>query len=91
MLRPHPHAYQKTKKGSPTWHMVDVEFESRAKHFVSLSVLKGIPTGDTPEYLSAGDVDAIKGPLQIVYTMCKAFGGLLFMRVQGWRYLIVEG
>jgi hypothetical protein len=41
--------------------MVDVEFKSRAKHFVPLSVLKGIAVGDTPEYLTAGDVDAIKG------------------------------
>ena len=41
--------------------MVDVEFKSRAKHFVPLSVLKGIAAGDTPEYLTTGDVDAIKG------------------------------
>ena len=41
--------------------MVDVEFKSRAKHFVPLSMLKGIPAGDIPEYLTAGDVDAIKG------------------------------
>ena len=41
--------------------MVDVEFKSRARHFVPLSVLKRIPAGDIPEYLTAGDVDAIKG------------------------------
>ena len=42
--------------------MVDVEFKSRAKHLVPLSVLKSIAAaGDTPEYLTAGDVDAIKG------------------------------
>jgi len=41
--------------------MVDVEFRSRAKHFVPLSVLKGIAAGDMPEYLTTGDVDAIKG------------------------------
>ena len=41
--------------------MVDVEFKSRAKHFVPLSVLKGIAAGDTPEYLTTGDIDAIKG------------------------------
>ena len=54
---------QKTKKESPTWHMVDVKFKSRAKHFVSLHVLKGIAGGDmgVPEYLTSEDVDAIKG------------------------------
>ena len=41
--------------------MVDVEFKSRAKHLVPLSVLKGIAAGDTPEYLTTGDVNAIKG------------------------------
>jgi len=57
----HPYFDAKTKKDSPTWHMVDVEFKRRAKHFVPLSALKGIPTGDIPGYLTAGDVDAIKG------------------------------
>lgn len=54
---------QKTKRDAPTWHMVDVEFKSRAKYFVSLSVLKGIAAGDiiTPEDLTSEDVDAIKG------------------------------
>jgi hypothetical protein len=41
--------------------MVDVEFQNRANHFVPLSVLKGIAAGDAPEYLTTGDVDAIKG------------------------------
>ena len=41
--------------------MVDAEFKSRAKHFVPLSVLKNIAAGDAPEYLTAEDVDAIKG------------------------------
>ena len=41
--------------------MVDVEFKSRAKHFVPLSVLKGIVAGGIPGYLTAEDVDAIKG------------------------------
>jgi len=41
--------------------MVDIEFKSRAKHFIPLSVLKGIAAGDTPEYLTSGDVNAIKG------------------------------
>ena len=83
-----PRAYQKTKKDSPTWHMVDVEFTRRAKHFVPLSVLKGIPAGNVPEYLTAGEVDAIKG-LSRLYR--DGASGLLFTRVQGWRYLIVEG
>ena len=41
--------------------MVDVEFQNRANHFVPLSLLKGIAAGDAPEYLTTGDVDAIKG------------------------------
>jgi len=45
--------------------MVDVKFKSRATHFIPLSVLKGIAAGDTPEYLTAGDVDAIKGHLRL--------------------------
>jgi len=45
--------------------MVDVEFKSRAKHFVPLAVLKGIAAGDTPEYLSPGDVDVIKGHFRL--------------------------
>ena len=45
--------------------MVDVEFKSRAEHFVPLSLLKGIAAGDTPEYLTTGDVDAIKGHLRL--------------------------
>ena len=45
--------------------MVDVEFKSRAKHFVPLSVLKAIPAGDIPEYLTAEDVDAIKGRFRL--------------------------
>lgn len=55
---------QKTKKDSPTWHMVDVEFKSRARHFVPLSVLKSIAAGDkasAPVYLTSEDLDAIKG------------------------------
>ena len=68
--------------------MVDVEFKSRAKHLVSLSVLKGIPAGDVPEYLTAGDIDAIKGSSRLCRVQAS---GLLSTRVQGWRYLIVEG
>ena len=45
--------------------MVDVEFRSRAKHFVPLSVLKGIAAGDIPEYLTTEDVDAIKGHFRL--------------------------
>ena len=41
--------------------MVDVEFRSRAKHFIPLSVLKGIAAGDSPEYLTPENVGAIKG------------------------------
>ena len=55
---------QKTKKDSPTWYMVDVEFKSRAKHFVPLSVLKNIAVVvGTLDYLTSEDVDAIKGHL----------------------------
>jgi len=46
--------------------MVDVEFKSRAKHFVSLYALKGISAGETPPgCLTTGDVDAIKGHLHL--------------------------
>lgn len=55
--------FQKTKKDAPTWYMVDVEFKSRAKHFVPLSVLKSIAVEDTQECLTSEDVDAIKGDL----------------------------
>lgn len=41
--------------------MVDVEFKSRARNFIPLSVLKGIAAGDTPDYMTSGDVAAIKG------------------------------
>ncbi|KAF9782976.1 DUF55-domain-containing protein [Thelephora terrestris] len=57
----HPYFDTKTKKDSPTWYMVEVEFKSRASHFVPLSVLKGIPAGNVPEYLTTEDVEAIKG------------------------------
>lgn len=41
--------------------MVDVKFQSRAKHFVPLSVLKGITAENCQEYLTSDDVNAIKG------------------------------
>lgn len=45
--------------------MVDVGFQSRTKHFIPLSVLKGFAAGDIPEYLTASDADAIKGRLRL--------------------------
>ncbi|KAF9653440.1 DUF55-domain-containing protein [Thelephora ganbajun] len=57
----HPYFDAKAKKDSPTWYMVDVEFKSRTKCFVSLSVLKGVAAGGAPGYLTSGDIDAIKG------------------------------
>lgn len=57
-----PDVIQKSKKESPTWYMVDVEFKSRAQHFVPLSVLKSVAAGEyTPECLTPEDVDAVKG------------------------------
>lgn len=52
--------------------MVDVQFNSRAKHFVPLSVLKGIAAGSIPEHLTAGDVDAIKGA--VLFVLSQASG-----------------
>ena len=68
--------------------MVDVEFKSRATHFVPLSVLKSIVAGDTPECLTSEDVDVIKGHFAHV----KACGLLLMhMHAQVWRFSIVGG
>ncbi|KAI6130280.1 DUF55-domain-containing protein [Pisolithus croceorrhizus] len=57
---------QKTDKEAPKWFMVDVKFVSRAAHFVSLSLLRGIAgvsSLDIPEeiaYVGSDGLAAIK-------------------------------
>ena len=62
--------------------MVDVQFKSRAKHFVPLSVLKSIatatPGADAPGYLTSEDIDAIKG--HFTYTQSKLMTYRLYAR-----------
>lgn len=54
---------QKTDKEKPKWYMVDVKFQRRVTHFVSLSLLKRIASGETDDvaYLDVDDVASIKG------------------------------
>lgn len=58
---------QKTDKSDPRWHMVDLQFTTRAKHFVSLALIKRIASGpDIPppdsdyEYIGKDGIRAIK-------------------------------
>jgi hypothetical protein len=48
---------QKTDPENPKWYMVDLTFRARAKHFVSLSLLKRI--GATTSVGPPSDVDYI--------------------------------
>jgi len=41
----HPYFDPKTDKDNPKWYMVDLTFQSRLPHFVSLSLLKRIALG----------------------------------------------
>jgi len=60
----HPYYDPKSKEESPTWYMVDVEFEQRLKHMVSLKTLQALASHTKPpselEYLSQEQLDAIK-------------------------------
>ncbi|KAI6163178.1 DUF55-domain-containing protein [Pisolithus thermaeus] len=62
----HPYYDPKTDKEAPKWFMVDVMFVSRAAHFVSLSLLRGIAgvsSLDVPEeiaYVGSDGLAAIK-------------------------------
>lgn len=62
----HPYYDPKTDKEAPKWFMVDVKFVSRAAHFVSLSLLRGIAgvsSLDIPEeiaYVGSDGLAAIK-------------------------------
>ena len=64
--------------------MVDVKFKSRAKHFVPLSVLKGIAAGDVPGCLTSEDVDAIKGYIRL---RSQAYGSPLIYSHSGMALL----
>ncbi|KAJ3559905.1 hypothetical protein NM688_g55 [Phlebia brevispora] len=44
----HPYYDEKTDKEKPKWYMVDVRFKSRAKHFVSLALLRRIAASSEP-------------------------------------------
>ena len=57
---------QKTDKEKPKWYMVDVTFQTRLDHFISLSLLKSIAgaSSDEPEegleYIGSDGIKAIK-------------------------------
>ncbi|KAJ7485287.1 PUA-like domain-containing protein [Mycena latifolia] len=61
----HPYYDPKTKQDDPKWFMVDLAFAERAKHFVSLALLRFIADAAEPpaglEYLGAEGIAAIKG------------------------------
>ncbi|KAJ3827447.1 DUF55-domain-containing protein [Lentinula raphanica] len=62
----HPYYDPKSDESSPRWFMVDLTFESRAKHFVPLVLLKHISehVEDLPEelaYIGSEGAKAIKG------------------------------
>ncbi|KAJ3788920.1 DUF55-domain-containing protein [Lentinula aff. detonsa] len=62
----HPYYDPKSDKSSPKWFMVDLTFKSRAKHFISLTLLKYISehVDDLPEeleYIGSEGANAIKG------------------------------
>ncbi|KAJ3798955.1 DUF55-domain-containing protein [Lentinula aff. detonsa] len=62
----HPYYDPKSDKSSPKWFMVDLTFKSRAKHFISLTLLKYISehVDDLPEeleYIGSEGAKAIKG------------------------------
>ncbi|KAJ3936101.1 MAG: DUF55-domain-containing protein [Lentinula lateritia] len=61
----HPYYDTKSDKSSPKWFMVDLTFKSRAKHFVSLALLKHISehASELPEelaYIGSEGANAIK-------------------------------
>ncbi|KAJ3852401.1 DUF55-domain-containing protein [Lentinula lateritia] len=61
----HPYYDPKSDKSSPKWFMVDLTFKSRAKHFVSLALLKHISehASELPEelaYIGSEGAKAIK-------------------------------
>ncbi|KZT53670.1 DUF55-domain-containing protein, partial [Calocera cornea HHB12733] len=60
----HPYFDEKTDKEKPKWYMVDVRFLSRAKHLVSLPLLKHLATLSEPPsslpYLTGKHLSAIK-------------------------------
>ncbi|RPD81319.1 DUF55-domain-containing protein [Lentinus tigrinus ALCF2SS1-7] len=84
----HPYYDAKTDKDNPKWHMVDVTFVSRAKHFVPLSLLRTIASStDVPEdvsYIGEDGAQAIKGMALVTR------GRLSVQRVEGETWRVIE-
>ncbi|KAH9977847.1 PUA-like domain-containing protein [Lactifluus volemus] len=85
----HPYYDPKSEESKPKWFMVDVQFKSRATHFIPYRLLREIAAGDAKpstdiEYIGEEDVKAIKD-MALVHR-----GRLSVQRVQTEAWNVIE-